>query len=496
MHRGTVLRIGVVGVWLVLVLWLIRYEAFPEYFTHNLRGYQTLISRDTLVQDSWSRLLFRKTPIGYANTTMEIQEKDPSRYYAIRSQMFLKLNAMGRNQEISTELTVYLSAVQMLQSFDLEVKAEPYSTRFHAIRVRGDEFRVTITSSGAKRSVKMTIPDDVVLYSPITEMALKSLSPGSSVNLKVLDPATLGTAVMTVTALRREPLVQRGQTNDTLLLESDYQGMKFQTWMDRNGQLLRQDTPFGWALERCTAEEAFSTFRNAGDSSDMLEAMAIPCIGNIRDQRKASELRLRLSGVALDKSDFPSVREKLVYSSGTTAEVTVARATFPEGPETGPAPGPEYLAATPMIQSDHPDMRRQALAITEGIKTPSEKAKAISSWVHREVKKEMNASLPSSLDVLKTKRGDCNEHTYLFVGLARAAGLPSAVKVGVAYQRGSFYYHAWPAVWVGDWVEMEPTWGEETVDATHIAFVEGELNAQMRLLKVMGKLRIEILDER
>lgn len=496
MKRGTMLRSGVLVVWVALVLWLVRYEAYPEYFTNTLRGYQNLISRDTLVQDSWSRLLFRKSPIGYAHTTMEIQEKDPSRYYMITSEMFLKLNAMGRNQEISTELTVYLSAVQTLQSFKFEVKADPYNARFNAIRMKGDKFRVSINSVGETRATTISIPDDVVLYSPITEMALKSLDPGKSISLKILDPATLGTAAMTVTALRREPLAQGNQTNDALVLESEYQGMKFQTWMDRNGQMLKQDTPFGWVLERCTAEEAMDTLRHTGDSSDMLEAMAITCVGKIRDARKASELRLRLSGVALSKDDFPSVRERLVSTSGTTSEVVVARATFPDGPGTNQPPGPEYLVATPMIQSDHPEMRRQALAITEGLKTPSGKAKAISAWVYREIKKEMAASLPSALDVLKIRRGDCNEHTYLFVGLARAAGLPAAVKVGVAYQRGAFYYHAWPAVWVGDWVEMEPTWGEETVDATHIAFVEGELNAQMRLLKVMGKLRIEVLDEK
>lgn len=496
MNRGVILRAGVVAVWLALVCWLVRYEAFPEYFTNTLRGYRNLVSSDMLVQDSWSRLLFRGKPIGYAKTTMEVQEKDPSRYYEISNEMFLKLTAMGRSQEISTELTVYLSALHMLQSFRFEIKADPYNTRFDAVRVKGDRFRVTIHSAGERRTMDMTIPDDVVLYSPITEMALKSLAPGNSITLKILDPATLGTATMTVTALRREPLVQNGATNDTLLLESEYQGMKFQTWMDRDGHLLKQDTPFGWVLERCTADEALRTIREKVDSTDMLDAMAVQCAGGIRDPRKASSLRLRLTGVALTGDDFPSTRQKIVSISGTTSEVVVARAEFTTGQADSTYPGPEYLDPTPMIQSDHPDIRKRASAITEGLATPWDKARAIAAWVNRGVKKEMAASLPSALDVLKTMRGDCNEHTYLFVGLARAAGLPAAVKVGLAYQRGAFYYHAWPAVWVGKWVEMDPTWGEDTVDATHIAFVEGELNAQMRLLKVMGKLRIEVLEEK
>ena len=123
-----------------------------------------------------------------------------------------------------------------------------------------------------------------------------------------------------------------------------------------------------------------------------------------------------------------------------------------------------------------------------------DKARAIYRYVHDRVDKRMTVSLPSALDVLRTMRGDCNEHTYLFVGLARAAGLPAVVKVGLAYHEGGFYYHAWPAVYVGEWVEMDPTWGQEGVDATHLALVEGELAQQVQLVKVMGQLRIAILE--
>ncbi len=48
-------------------------------------------------------------------------------------------------------------------------------------------------------------------------------------------------------------------------------------------------------------------------------------------------------------------------------------------------------------------------------------------------------SIPNALEVLESKKGDCNEHTVLFNALARAAGIPAKTAVGVVYLRGAFF---------------------------------------------------------
>lgn len=47
----------------------------------------------------------------------------------------------------------------------------------------------------------------------------------------------------------------------------------------------------------------------------------------------------------------------------------------------------------------------------------------------------------------------------------------------------------------GRWVEMDPTWGQRTVDATHLRFIEGELSNQLELIKLVGQIQIEVLEE-
>jgi transglutaminase-like putative cysteine protease len=155
-----------------------------------------------------------------------------------------------------------------------------------------------------------------------------------------------------------------------------------------------------------------------------------------------------------------------------------------------------YLVSTPYVQADDPGIVKQARRITEDLTNNFDKAMALFDWVYLNVQKRPTVSLPSAVDVLKRMEGDCNEHTYLYVALARAMGIPTQIRVGLLYKDGVFYYHAWPSVFVGDWMEMDPTLGQHQVDVTHIALLEGELANQMKLLQVFGRMSVDVLDEK
>src|SRR5207248_445655 len=78
-------------------------------------------------------------------------------------------------------------------------------------------------------------------------------------------------------------------------------------------------------------------------------------------------------------------------------------------------------------------------------------------WVASQVAPNAAERLPSALQVLARRRGDCNEHTLLYVALARAVGLPAHSAAGLLLADGRFYYHAWAEVYLGDWVAVDPT---------------------------------------
>src|SRR4029079_16951917 len=52
--------------------------------------------------------------------------------------------------------------------------------------------------------------------------------------------------------------------------------------------------------------------------------------------------------------------------------------------------------------------------------------------------------------------------------MSRSLGLPARMVSGIAYGGSSFGGHAWVEVWAGRWIELDPTWGTDYVDATHI----------------------------
>jgi Putative ATP-binding cassette/Transglutaminase-like superfamily len=97
------------------------------------------------------------------------------------------------------------------------------------------------------------------------------------------------------------------------------------------------------------------------------------------------------------------------------------------------------------------------------------------------LEKKPTISLPSAREVLRTRVGDCNEHTALYVALARALDIPARIAVGLVRLHGAFNYHAWAEVYVeengrGLWLPVDPTLNEFPADATHIRLSRGGLD--------------------
>jgi transglutaminase-like putative cysteine protease len=160
----------------------------------------------------------------------------------------------------------------------------------------------------------------------------------------------------------------------------------------------------------------------------------------------------------------------------------------------------QYLRAEPFIESDDPDIRaaaEEAVGMAVGTRA---RAEALTRFVSSTVQKKPTVSLPSAREVLRTRIGDCNEHTALFVAMARAAGIPARIAVGLAFVRGAFYYHAWAEVYIdegaarGFWLPVDPTFNQFPADATHFRLARGGLDKQAAIIPLIGRVRITMLD--
>jgi transglutaminase-like putative cysteine protease len=128
------------------------------------------------------------------------------------------------------------------------------------------------------------------------------------------------------------------------------------------------------------------------------------------------------------------------------------------------------------------------------------RAERLTRHVNALLEKKPTVGLPSAREVLRTRVGDCNEHTALYVALARSLGIPARIAVGLVFTRGAFYYHAWPEVYLdegnrrGVWLPVDPTLNEFPADATHLRLARGGLDRQAAILPLIGKLKLTVLE--
>ena len=152
-----------------------------------------------------------------------------------------------------------------------------------------------------------------------------------------------------------------------------------------------------------------------------------------------------------------------------------------------------WLGPEPLIPSSSPSLVAQARAIVGTDPDPGRAARRLAVWVTAHVRPEAGTRAPSALDVLRRRAGGCNETTVLYVALARAVGLPARPVAGLVEIGGRFYYHAWPEVFLGDWVPLDPLLHEFPADAGHVRFAVGALARQIELFPFVGRATLKVL---
>jgi transglutaminase-like putative cysteine protease len=279
-------------------------------------------------------------------------------------------------------------------------------------------------------------------------------------------------------------------------IEMEFAGLHTTSWVTDTGEVVREESPLGLISVRESPDRARAMAVPGRIQADLLRAAAIVPImtQRIDEPRDVRRLRLRLEGADLPAADLQGVAQSV---DGNVIEI--------QDPQQlragrGDPDAARHLKPEPLIESDAPEVRAEAEIAVRGATGDRERAEALTRYVNALLEKKPTVSLPSAREVLRTKVGDCNEHTALFVAMARALGLPARIAVGLVYVRGAFYYHAWPEVYLaelggrGMWLPVDPTLNQFPADATHLRLVRGGLDKQASILPLIGRLRITVLD--
>jgi len=453
----------------------------------------------------WMGIYLKGNKIGYVMSLTDTTEEGDLHLIERTS---IKISVMGTTQNVRTYLSAIADTLYAAKSFSFELSTRGRSHKVDG-RIEGDELLVTIQTGGVRKEERFTLEETYLPLSIEALVARRGLQEGDRFTFPLFDPTTLAPGEMSVLVgeleevnLRATPESPHWSTGRKLTLT--FLGVESWVWVDEKGKVLREEGPMGMVMVRETEEEAHRF--SSGEPVEILTLFSIPSNLSIENPRKAKFLKVKLEGEGLVGLPIEDERQRVkTLSDGLLLEIAQGSFTNPESRITNPAESD--LTPTSLIQSEDQAIQKLAKEII-GPDTPEsgegdqwKQVEQINNWVYENLAKVPTISIPSALDVLKTKEGDCNEHSILFTALARAVGIPTKIAVGVVYLDGFFYYHSWNRVYVngpesGGWIDTDPTFGQHRADATHIKLTEGGLERQAELANLIGKLKIEVLEYR
>ena len=451
----------------------------------------------------WRGVYYRGEKLGFTvSQTVAVEGEGDEGGFELQEDGQLQMTLLGAHTITTLRTTARVNRAFDLQSFEfsLDPGTGPITIRGVVLDLN---LHISITSAGKTRTeVRRLHERPMLALNLVRRLAGEGLTPGSVHRWSVFDPATLRNAPVTVTVGEREIVRSVSAPIPAFRVEMEFVGLKTTSWITDTGEIVREESPLGFIVVREPPERARALAIDGRIRQDLLAVSAVvptvmartPPLPPIDDPRNVQRIRMRVEGADLSSPDLQGIGQKV---DGDVVEITDAQ-TLVVGP--ADADLARYLRPEPFIESDDPDIRAAAEEAVGRVVGTRARAEALTRFVNSTVEKKPTVSLPSAREVLRTRIGDCNEHTALFVAMARAVGIPARIAVGLAFVRGAFYYHAWPEIYIdegpsrGLWLPADPTFNQFPADATHIRLARGGLDKQAAIVPMIGRLKITVLD--
>jgi hypothetical protein len=482
---------AVVVLWVVMIGLLIQKTHFEKAEQPNEISSETDPIKEAGCD--WMEIYLKDSKVGYSMTQIDPLGDD----FLIWEEIVLNLNLMGQATAMRTNIRSLVDRGFRLKHFSLRI--ESGIVRFQMSGKVVDQRMLIETGEGNQKkthTIQLAGP-------PVTGTAMslffrgRPLKTGESFTFLMFDPTTMAQKGVVVTVAGRESIVINRIKYQTFRLETEMWGQKLVFWLDETGEVLKEKGFMGLTLIRSSAAAAPRDLKGE-ESYDFYEMASIDVKPKLRQAEMLTYLKLRVEG--LDKTPFDpdalnSGRQRF---AGDTLEIIQEKRPLKAGyllPLTDVSGDMKsYLSPGFNIQSDNGEIVNQARDIIGKTRDPVIVARKLMAWVYKHVEKRPVLSLPSAVEVLKTRSGDCNEHAVLLTALLRAAGIPARECVGLVYANDRFFYHAWTEAYVGGWISMDATLNQMPTDATHLKLVQGGLDRQTDIIPLIGKLKLSVMN--
>ncbi|MDH5642720.1 MAG: transglutaminase-like domain-containing protein [Gemmatimonadota bacterium] len=509
MNRRTA-ALAIVGIWIGAMAWLWLRETGSNTASDLL-----LAEAERTVEPGamYYAVSMGGISMGYASNTVDTVPEG----LRVEDRLFIEVPAMGEVQRAETRTVAMLSNNLRLRTFDASMASQAGQFTATGI-VAGDTLlSVSLTTENGEETMEVPLEEPLVLpiFLPLRLALGGNLEAGATYSVRVFDPLMMQHRSIDIDVIRDSVLLvpdsaaldpesgmwvaARWDTVPAWHIQQTVNGTPVDSWIDGLGRTVSATFPMGFSIRRTAFEIAFHNFRNRDREaqedllgSDLIHQTAIA--SNVSVGENVARLKVVLNGVTPEGFDLDGGRQTFANDTLEVVREDLESFDLPYRLPNADSTLARYIRPEPLIQSEDPRIQAQARLIINRTRHPVRAARAISEWVYEELEKRVTISVPSAVDILTSRHGDCNEHTLLYVALARAVGLPARTAAGLVYVNGRFYYHAWPEVFLGTWVAVDPTFGQFPADASHLRFTIGGLARQTELIRLVGRLGLEVVE--
>jgi hypothetical protein len=441
--------------------------------------------------------------IAYTNASV----LDHPTLFLLRESTAIKINLAGMSREVFLQTTVRVDTTSHLATyleFNLQSGEHSYVCSCSS---RDDTLFVDVmrdTNSEWALGVfeikgELTFPTALVNYLHHTT--------GDESRITLFDPVLFDHYELTATREGRERLFQDGVPYDTTRFRLNFLDRETMMWIDDTGVMAKSEGyaffggEFGSVeMDRAMNSDVFLLPLEVSVGNDILKNLRIKPDRDLPNPRESRYLEVRLDNIRAANIDINSSFKKTIsvnpvifgmYDRPVVKSDTNHLKLITAAQDTA------VIGTSDYIQSLDARMKRRADEIAADIPDTLDVARAINQWVFESMTREKGLDLTRSVDVLRNMRGDHEEYTKLYTSLTRSIGIPTQIIQGLVYEDGVFRYHSWPAVFAhGIWHHLDPLFGQDAVDATHIPLIEGNFDRLIEMIRIAERIGVTIREYR
>lgn len=418
----------------------------------------------------------------------------------------IKMNLAGLSREIFFQSVVGIdSTTHITRQITFTLGSGSHTYVFEGA-VSGDSLNIEVKINSLEPGRKGTFIVDENITLPVALPFFMHMSATETMSFMVFDPVIFSYYLVDCARREKEIIIIENKNFHVEKYDLIYKDTRSSMWLDSNGRLVKADGYmfFGGELGDISIERSsinvFQLPLEVPLGNDILKELAIYPDKPINNPRTTEYLEIELDGIRAANIDITSSNKEILSLNPVIFRIQNKPIINGERKLWGikiASIDTSIVGTSDYIQSKDARFSRTARELIAAEKDTLSMARALNRWVFENVEKMSGLDIIRSVDVLRERKGDCDEHTKLFTALARSVGIPTQINMGLVYDDGNFRYHSWPSVFVaGVWHDLDPTFGQDAADATHIALVRGDFEKLVELLRIVGKMSIKVLDYR